>query len=85
MRTTLSLDDDVVALLRRIQAESGASWKSLVNEVIRAGVTAREDERRRATARPPQRTTAVRLGRPLPGDISNVHEVLSVADGDARG
>ncbi len=83
MRTTLSLDDDVVAVLRRIQAESGDSWKSIVNDVIRAGVAAREAERRTTVPRR-HRTKAVRLGRPAVGDISNVHEVLSLGEGDAR-
>jgi hypothetical protein len=84
MRTTLSLDDDVAAVLRRIQAESGEPWKAVVNDVLRAGVAAREAERR-ATSRRPRRTKVVRLGRPAVGDISNVHEVLSVAEGDGRG
>jgi hypothetical protein len=84
MRTTLSLDDDVVAVLRRIHAESGGSWKSIVNDVIRAGVAAREAERRTTVPRH-HRTKPVRLGRPAVGDISNVHEVLSLAEGDARG
>jgi hypothetical protein len=83
MRTTLTLDDDVVSVLRRLQAKSGASWKSVVNDVIRAGVAAREGERR-ATAPRRHRTRAVRLGRPAVGDISNVHDVLSLAEGDAR-
>ncbi len=73
----------MAAVLRRIQAESGEPWKTVVNDVLRAGVAAREAERR-ATARHPRRTTPVRLGRPTVGDISNVHDVLSVADGNAR-
>lgn len=83
MRTTLTLDDDIVVALRRIQGESGASWKSVVNDVMRAGVAAREAARTTAVRRHHQ-TRPVRLGRPLPGDISNVHEVLSLAEGDAR-
>ncbi|MBN2624946.1 MAG: hypothetical protein JXA83_16320 [Acidimicrobiales bacterium] len=84
MRTTLTLDDDVVAHLRRIQAESGGSWKSVVNDVIRAGVVAREEERRTTEPRP-HPTRPVRLGRPIPGDISNVHQALSLAEGDVPG
>jgi hypothetical protein len=83
MRTTLTLDDDVVALLQHLQTESGATWRSVVNDAIRAGVAAWEAERR-TTAFRPRRTEPVRLGRPAVGDISNVHEVLSLAEGDAR-
>ena len=82
MRTTLSLDDDIAADLQRIQAESGATWKQVVNDVIRAGVAAREAGGRKP--RPARRTKSVRLGRPAVGDISNVHDVLSLVEGDAR-
>jgi hypothetical protein len=34
--------------------------------------------------RPARRTKSVRLGRPAVGDISNVHDVLSLVEGDAR-
>jgi len=83
MRTTLSLDDDVSAQLRRLQAESGESWKQVVNDVIRTGLATREQ----AAARPraARRTKSVSLGWPLVGDLSNVAEVLSIAEGDGRG
>lgn len=82
MRTTLSLDDDVTAALRRIQAESGRTWKDVVNDLVRLGLRAYGDERRRsATAR---RTESVRLGTPFFDDISNVHETLTLADGEFR-
>jgi plasmid stability protein len=82
VRTTLTLDDDVAAQLRRLQARSGGSWKDVVNEVMRAGLVARE---RRGTPARRRSTRSVRLGRPIIGDISNVHETLSLAEGDARG
>lgn len=82
MRTTLTLDDDVAAELRRVQQETGEPWKQIVNDVLRAGVTARSAGRRRA--RRTERTRSVRLGRPLIGDIANVQEALSLAEGDAR-
>jgi hypothetical protein len=82
MRTTLSLDDDVAADLRRIQSESGQTWKQVVNDVVRAGVAARRAGERQA--RRVRRTKSVRLGRPLVGDVTNVHDVLSIAEGDGR-
>lgn len=38
MRTTLTLDPDVAALLERATAERGVSFKAVVNEAIRAGL-----------------------------------------------
>ncbi len=38
MRTTLTLDDDVAAVLKERAAEQGVSFKALVNRVIRRGL-----------------------------------------------
>ncbi len=38
MRTTLTLDDDVAALLRQQAATRGVSFKELVNQALRAGI-----------------------------------------------
>lgn len=40
MRTTLTLDDDVASLVRRLMSERGISFKDAVNQAIRAGLTA---------------------------------------------
>ena len=82
MRTTLSLDDDVAADLRRLQRDLQSSWKQVVNDVLRAGVIALEPGQR--TRRRPRRTKSVRLGAPKIGDVANVHETLSLAEVDAR-
>jgi hypothetical protein len=39
-RTTLTLDEDVAALLNRIVRERGISFKQAVNDTIRAGAQA---------------------------------------------
>jgi len=39
MRTTLTLDDDVEALLRRQAATLGVSFKEIVNRTLRAGLS----------------------------------------------
>jgi hypothetical protein len=81
MRTTLSLDEDVAVELRRIQQKSRLTWKEVVNTALRAGVGALEENERH---RPPSvRTKSVRLGTPKL-DIANVHDALSLAEGDAR-
>ena len=60
MRTTLSLDDDVAALLERLRKSRRASFKELVNEALREAL--------KHLATPPKRrkpfhTGAVDLGR----------------------
>jgi plasmid stability protein len=41
MRTTLTLDDDVAAALTRRRAERGTGLRQEVNELLRAGLSAR--------------------------------------------
>ena len=45
MRTTLTLDDDLAALLRQQAATLGVSFKEMVNRTLRAGLS-REVARR---------------------------------------
>ena len=40
MRTTLTIDDDVAALIEQEQRRSGESFKSTVNNLLRRGLTA---------------------------------------------
>ncbi|OGQ16021.1 MAG: hypothetical protein A2138_03590 [Deltaproteobacteria bacterium RBG_16_71_12] len=51
MRTTLTLDDDLAALLKKRARQLGISFKEMLNRAIRAGLgeTARD-----ALARPPK-------------------------------
>lgn len=46
MRTTLTLDDDVAAELKRIAYERGEPFKRVVNEALRAGLAAAQAPRR---------------------------------------
>lgn len=41
MRTTVTLDDDTVALIRRRMRDRGASFETALNEAIRAGAEGR--------------------------------------------
>jgi len=42
MRTTLTLDDDVAMLLKKLTQESGISFRDAVNQSIRRGLVAQE-------------------------------------------
>jgi len=55
MRTTLTLEDDVAASLKRLSRESGRSFKQVVNDVLRRGLSTPEPSRvptRRFRVRP---------------------------------
>ncbi len=76
MRTTLSLDDEVAALLDRARRERRASLKRIANEALREGL-ARVDQDRGAT---PFHIRSVSLGRILIADLGDVSHVLEVLE-----
>lgn len=80
MRTTLSLDDDVAALIERLRAERGTGLKALVNQALRQGL--REVEGK-PTQPPPYRTAGVDLGRCRLASIDDVTAVLAAGEGEA--
>jgi hypothetical protein len=55
MRTTITLDADVEALVRKAMRERGLSFKQAVNEAIRAGLAPRSEQ-------PPAGTRTFRMG-----------------------
>ncbi len=78
MRTTLTLDDDVAAQLRRVLQARQATLKEVVNEALREGL-------RHLEAPPPRRTyrtPSVSLGRCLVGSIDDVAEAPGLAEGE---
>ncbi len=79
MRTTLSLDDDVAALIRQVRQSRKASLKTVVNEALRHGLASMSAPRPR---RGRYATPAVDLGRCLTGTLDDVAEVLAVAEGE---
>jgi hypothetical protein len=51
MRTTLTIDDDLAALLKRRARELGLPFKSVVNRTIRAGLGEQAKPQRRSAPR----------------------------------
>ena len=78
MRTTLTLDDDVAALLKRMAAKKKGSFKALVNQALRRGLTTHAAP----PARAPFRTTGFDLGPSLVGSLDNVEDVLARVEGE---
>jgi hypothetical protein len=79
MRTTITLDDDVAALIRKFERQRKASFKQIVNSALRDGL-GRMDARRPKGR--PFRTQALDLGECLVGSVDDVSELLEVAEGD---
>ena len=79
MRTTLTLDDDVAALLKRLARTRNARFKEVVNEALRRGLAGTAA----VPARETFRTTSVDLGRCRTGTIDNVADALAAAEGES--
>ena len=75
MRTTITLDDDVAALIEGERARTGESFRSAVNRLLRRSARA---------ATPPIPSTLPELpGRPLL-DVSDVSALLATLDDERR-
>lgn len=72
MRTTLTLDPDVAADLKRRVRRTGKPFRQVVNDAVRAGLRAQD-----APPPRPYRLTPVSLGGPLPG--VNLDKALQLA------
>jgi plasmid stability protein len=78
VRTTLTLDDDLAARLKQRARESGASFRDVVNEVIRSGLDAK-------APRMPRFRVRARDLELQPGlQLDNIGELLEQIDGPAQ-
>ena len=78
MRTTLTLEDDVAARLKRLERKSRRSFKELVNAALREGL----DRIDRAPPAPASvKLAALDLGACLLGSLDDVAEVLELSEG----
>jgi hypothetical protein len=78
MRTTLTLDDDVAAMLKRMRAESSGDYRQLVNHLLR---NALQQAAKPKQPREPYRTPSTDAGRCKIGSIADIQHVLSEAEG----
>lgn len=81
MRTTLTLEDDVAARLKRVMRDRRQNLKAAINDALRAGLDALDSPR---PAAEPYRVRPFNLGRSLVGSLDNVEEVLARAEGEAH-
>lgn len=79
MRTTLTIDDDVVTKLQRLSKTTGKSFKEVVNETLRLGLVT---ERNLHKNKPPSfKVEAQPLGLKPGYSIDNIAELLEQAEG----
>lgn len=74
MRTTVTLEEDVSAEVRRLVREQGMGVSEALNHLARAGLVGRADRR-------PFRQRTARLD--LRVDVTNVADALELLDGPA--
>ncbi|WP_099188552.1 CopG family transcriptional regulator [Mycobacterium pseudokansasii] len=72
MRTTVTLDPDVVAALQRVARERGLSFKAVLNDAVRRGLSGEPTRRRYRT---PSRDLGLRAG-------VDIDKALALAAGD---
>ena len=83
MRTTLTLDDDVAAKLKRLKRKRGdARFRALVNDALRAGLDALETP---VSPRARFGTEPRDLGPSLIGSLDNIAEVIARVEGEGHG
>lgn len=79
MRTTLTLDDDVVAKVRQRCRHTGLPFKTVINEVLRLGLNAEQILAPRQAFQIQARALGLRPGMRL----DNVAELLEQVEGPA--
>ncbi len=80
MRTTLTLDDDISILLERRLAETGQTFKELVNSLLRVALAKKATTYADATKQ--MRTPVFHGGTLLVGDVTSTAEMLAIAEGE---
>jgi hypothetical protein len=79
MRTTLSLDEDVARMLEQFKKSKEASFKQIVNDALRKGLTEMSQP---TPTRSNFKTRAVDLGKSSFPNLDNAWEVIAEAEGD---
>ena len=79
MTKTVKLDDDVAALLERVQSKRNATRKEVVNEALRIGLQAMSAS---PAKRRPFRTKTLVNGPASIPNLDNIAEVLALIEGE---
>ena len=82
VRTTLTLEDDVAALVRQAMRRTKKSLKEVVNDALRAGLRPAESVSREREA--PYRTRPLNKGTCLVPSLDDVEGVLALLEGEGH-
>ncbi len=78
MRTTLSIDDDVMERVRAVSAKLHAPFKTVINDALRAGL----DHVERPVKCQPYKTKPHAMGLRSEYTIENIQELLAQIEGE---
>jgi hypothetical protein len=79
MRTTLSIDDDVLEKARRAAEKARVPFRQVINEALRSGLSALESQAQST----PYRTRPHRMGLKASRNLDNIQELLAHLEGEA--
>jgi hypothetical protein len=78
MRTTLSIDDDVIERARAIAGKLNTPFKTIVNEALRAGLDQVEQPAKQRRYKTKPHKMGLRQGR----NLDNIQELLAQVEGE---
>jgi len=78
MRTTLSIDDDVMERARAVAAKLRTPFRAVVNEALRAGLEHVEQPAKQRPYKTEPHAMGLRSGR----NIDNIQELLAQIEGE---
>jgi hypothetical protein len=78
MRTTLSIDSDVMERARAVAAKLGTPFKSVVNKALRIGL----DQVEQPAIRRPYKTEPHPMGLRSGRNLDNIQELLAQIEGE---
>ncbi len=78
MRTTLSIDDDVIDRARAVAAKLHRPFRAIVNEALRAGL----DKVEQPTKQLPYKTEPHAMGLRFGRNLDNIQELLAQIEGE---
>ena len=83
MRTTLTFDDDIAVLLERRIAETGESFKAIVNGLLRFALGSHATAKEETASARKLSTPVFKGGQILVSDVSSTAELLALAEGES--
>ena len=78
MRTTLSIDDDVLERARAIAAKLSTPFRTIINEALRAGLEQVEQPAKQRRYKTKPHKMGLRRGR----NLDNIQELLAQVEGE---